>query len=188
MAGMLVMAIAWLFWRRRSVALVVADSPEQRTVLWLALPLCLLSSMGMADVAETKAPVTDVKLTIAKESVEGEHHTIPLLAAATGINESSYTFKRRVYVGVGAGISDLSPDLSLAPSMTLVEDGGAAAQFTLGLDVSRHFSVELHASTLSSAEFSPNGRIDYEHAGVSALLYLGRSESKKTRQGFMGFV
>jgi len=118
----------------------------------------------------------------------GEVVVVPELAAASETDKFTYAFKRRFYAGIGVGLSKLSPDLSMAPSLSLVEDGGESSQLTLGLDVSRHFSVELHATTLNEIEFSSGGLIDYENAGASALLYLGRSESKKTRQGLLGFI
>jgi outer membrane protein OmpA-like peptidoglycan-associated protein len=179
--GMVLIAISWLALRkRRQIVLVVctaaAKAPSQAKTLSFIVPMLLLTGVGTAAVSVTE---TKTKTNVSTENAE------PTILAA---NEGEIAFKRRVYIGAGAGISELSPDLSQAPSVMLLEDGGASGQLTLGLDISRHFSVELHATELSSVELQPGGEVNYGHAGASALLYIGRSQSKKVRQGLMGFL
>jgi outer membrane protein OmpA-like peptidoglycan-associated protein len=60
-------------------------------------------------------------------------------------------------------------------------------QLSLGVDVNRRFSVEVHSADLGSAGLAPEGSINYHDHGASALVYFGRSDNVEKREGLMGF-
>lgn len=94
---------------------------------------------------------------------------------------------RHIYAGTGIGASNMEPDTSEVPLYDVndrVEPGG---QITLGMDLSRQLSVELHSADLGSAGLSPNGRINYHIHGASALIYAGKNRHNFKRRGLTGY-
>ena len=110
-----------------------------------------------------------------------------LLISACGAFSSSGggESNRRVYIGAGAGISNLDPDDSNAPNDSVSDTDSAGGQVTLGLDLSNRFSVELHAADLGEAEIAPAGDIGYETVGLSGIAYLLNDRTDRfRREGF----
>ncbi len=96
--------------------------------------------------------------------------------------------ERHLYAGIGFGPSRMNPDTSQAPAFDVDETVDAGGQLTLGMDLSRQWSLELHTANLGSAGLSPQGRINYSIHGASALFYLGKNRHNYRRHGFSGFT
>jgi len=100
--------------------------------------------------------------------------------------------ERSVYASTGLGASRLNPDKSGIPSWSVSDKVNAAGQITVGADINRHFSLELHSADLGSAGVekfagSQRGRINYHMHGGSALWYAGKNRHKNKRAGITGF-
>ena len=91
------------------------------------------------------------------------------------------------YVGVGLGRSLLKPDTSNAAGVIVTDDEETGFQLTLGVDINKWVSVEVHGADLGRATFSNNGTIDYRQYGISALLYAGKNRSRANRRGWTAF-
>ena len=98
-----------------------------------------------------------------------------------------YAIKNHVYGGIGLGNSWMEPDTSEVPGTDVNDRVEAAGQITLGVDVTRHLSLEAHSADLGSAGLSPNGRVNYHTYGGSALLYAGKNRGNFKRQGLSGY-
>lgn len=90
---------------------------------------------------------------------------------------------RGIYAAAGIGPSRLEPDASEVPSYTVNDRVEPAGQVTLGVDVTKHLSIEAHSADLGSAGFDPGGRINYHINGISALIYGGGNRDRYRRQG-----
>lgn len=105
------------------------------------------------------------------------------------IIEASYNpgnrFSKRVYGSVGMGASRLEPDTSANSTFDVNDRVEAAGQITLGADLTKTFSVEVHSADLGSAGLSPSGRINYHLNGGSALVYAGAD--RRSRSGLSGY-
>lgn len=97
------------------------------------------------------------------------------------------SFQKRYYLGLGFGRSWLEPDTSDVEGVDPEERVDLGGQITLGTDVLRWLSVELHAAALGEAELSNGDSIGYNEVGVSALFYAGGARNRFNRQGFTGF-
>lgn len=95
--------------------------------------------------------------------------------------------ERTIYGGIGLGISQLEPDTSEVPGWDVDDPNNFGKQITLGADLSRQLSVELHRSELGSAGLTPLGRISYDITAASALLYAGKNRHKYRRRGLTGY-
>ncbi len=95
--------------------------------------------------------------------------------------------QRGVYAGIGLGVSELNPDTSEVPNWNVDNSTNGGSQFTLGADLSRQLSIELHHSSLGTADLSPQGHIGYEINAASALFYAGKNRHNFLRQGFSGY-
>lgn len=108
-------------------------------------------------------------------------------ARATTVSSQEDRLRRHVYAGTGLGPSWMEPDASEVPSYTVndrVETGG---QITLGVDINKYLSAEVHSADLGSAGFDPGGRINYHIHGASALVYAGGNRESFKRQGLTGY-
>ena len=92
-----------------------------------------------------------------------------------------------LYAAAGLGVSSLNPDTDNAPGVEVNDSTAGAGQITLGLDVNKHLSVELHSADLGSAGLSPTGRVNYHLSGASALYYAGKNRGNSGRSGFSTF-
>jgi len=101
-------------------------------------------------------------------------------------------FQRNVYVSTGIGASRLIPEKSGISTWSVSDKVNAGGQITIGADINRHFSVELHSADLGSAGVekfggSQRGRINYHMHGGSALWYIGENRGEHKRRGFTGY-
>lgn len=112
------------------------------------------------------------------------------------IGDGNEDFQKNVYANVGIGTSRLTPDVSNFPALDVNDRVEPAGQITVGADLTKTFSVEVHSADLGSAGFSPSsgadgsssaGRYNYHMAGASALVYAGKNRGNDGRQGLTGF-
>lgn len=94
---------------------------------------------------------------------------------------------RTVYAATGLGLSRLEPDTSEVDGSDVNDRVNAGGQITLGADLTKHLSLELHSADLGSAGISPTGRINYHMHGASALIYAGKNRHNFKRRGFSGY-
>ncbi len=92
-----------------------------------------------------------------------------------------------VYVAAGVGTSRLKPDTSEVTTFAVNDRNNGGQQITLGVDVSRQLSLELHSADLGAAGLSPEGGINYNMHGASALIYAGKNRHNYKRAGFTGY-
>lgn len=107
--------------------------------------------------------------------------------------QGSRSFRRSVYASTGMGASRLNPDNSQIPTWNVSDKVNAGGQITLGADVNRHVSLELHSADLGSAGVEKfggtlRGRVNYHMHGGSVLWYLGKNRHRNKRQGITGFA
>lgn len=108
------------------------------------------------------------------------------VASAIEFTHSNGDFSRHAYVATGLGFSHLNPDTSEVDE-DVNDRVNAAGQITIGADVHRWFSLELHSADLGSAGLSPTGRINYHVHGGSALFYMGKNRDTHARNGLSAF-
>ena len=102
--------------------------------------------------------------------------------------ERDRDFEGRVYAGAGALASQLDPDTDGAPGLEVDEDVSAGGTVLLGYDVSNRFAIEGSYSSLGKATLSPDGEIDYQAYGLSALVYgFDGREERARREGLAAF-
>jgi OOP family OmpA-OmpF porin len=100
-----------------------------------------------------------------------------LMAAAASAEDSPSDryFNKRVYVGASAGVSYLQPDTN-STGYKVSDSIDAAVSLHLGIDFSKHWTVETYVTDLGEAEIELNGQhageISYQHLGISALGYF----------------
>lgn len=86
-------------------------------------------------------------------------------------------FNKRVYIGGSLGASKLDPDTS-ATEYKVGDDIDVSKSLHLGVDFSKHWTVEAYVVDLGSAEIlckancDKAGEISYDHVGVSAIGYF----------------
>ena len=94
----------------------------------------------------------------------------------------------RVYVGAGALISEVDPDTDNVPGVSVADSSSAGGSLAIGYDFSPRFSIEGHIADLGEADLSPEGSIDYQVGGISAIVYgLASEERRARREGFSVF-
>lgn len=82
------------------------------------------------------------------------------------------SFSKRVYIGIGAGQSDLKPDTSDVPQISVTESNDTASTATLGFDFGRRLSAELQYADLGTAGLTGGDGIEYSEVTLSGLYYL----------------
>ncbi len=82
------------------------------------------------------------------------------------------SFSKRLYIGIGAGQSNVEPNTELVDGLGLADDTDTAAQFTLGFDFSRRLTAELHYADLGTAVLTDGDGIEYRVGALSGLFYL----------------
>jgi len=107
----------------------------------------------------------------------------------SGVASSQYDDRltKTVYAATGLGLSRLEPDTSEVSGSDVNDRVNAGGQMTLGADLTKHLSLELHSADLGSAGISPTGRINYHLHGASALIYAGKNRHNFKRRGFSGY-
>ena len=111
---------------------------------------------------------------------------------ARALDKSDYIktsdFTRTIYATAGLGVTRINPDTSASPTFTPDEviDGGG--QVSLGVDLHRHLSLELHSADLGSAGLAPSGRVNFHLNGISALVYAGKNLNQFRRRGWNGYA
>lgn len=95
--------------------------------------------------------------------------------------------QRHAYAGIGVGSSWLNPDTSEVVGVSVNERVNSGGQITVGMDMSRQLSLELHSADLGSAGMSPSGRINYHLHGISALVHAGKQRHMFKRHGLKGY-
>ena len=92
------------------------------------------------------------------------------------------------YVGVGGGISNLSPDTA-SSSFALEEEQSQAASVYLGLDINDWLSAEAAYTDLGEAGLTGDQYIGYTAASVGGIAYVYRNRGIDARQaGLSGYV
>jgi len=93
---------------------------------------------------------------------------------------SSVPFTRRIYLGIGAGISRLKPRSS-ADALSVAETRDTGLHVTLGYDLSRWLSTEVYFADLGEADIdflsADVGSVGYQTYGISGIGYLFNSQS-----------
>lgn len=127
----------------------------------------------------------------------GNHVNKTLIAASVGsllVVSGCASFERdrdfdgRLYVGAGGLISQLEPDTDAVDGVDVDESQSAGGSVLLGYDVSNRFSVEGNYAVLGEATLEPEGEVEYNVAGLSALVYaLGDAGNRARREGFSVF-
>jgi len=96
-------------------------------------------------------------------------------------------FHKRIYLGIGAGVSYLDPDESAIP-FKLEDQNDAAFGAYIGYDLGSRVSVELGFNDLGQAELQQDNSVDYQQLSVSALFYgLNRKSARERRSGLSAF-
>lgn len=94
---------------------------------------------------------------------------------------------RTLYLGLGVGRSYLEPYTDAIPGLNVEQGEQTGVQLTVGMDVNRWFSLEVHGADLGRAELSNNTSIGYREYGLSALVYLGSNRERFNRRGWTVF-
>jgi len=103
------------------------------------------------------------------------------------------SFRRSVYAATGVGASRLTPDKSGISSWSVSDKVNTGGQITIGADINRHLSLELHSADLGSAGVEQfggplRGRINYHMHGGSVLWYAGKNRHNNKRRGLTGYA
>ncbi len=151
--------------------LFVRNARLKKAALLSLLPIFSLSCTS--NTGSDYSP--DVKSSVSNSNGEWEY-IVP-----TGL-------RRNFYGSAGVGGSTLNPDLSELADQEVEHSVNPSGQLSLGFDLSKHASFELHAASLDEAEISPTGSIGYSQIGGSALLYIGNARNKYRRQGLSAFA
>jgi OOP family OmpA-OmpF porin len=92
------------------------------------------------------------------------------------------------YVGLGGGMSKLSPDTT-GSTFTLEEDAGQAAFAYVGLDINDWLSAEAAFTDLGAAGLSGGQEIAYTSASIGGIAYVYKNRGMDARQsGMAGYV
>ena len=109
--------------------------------------------------------------------------------AAYDVNDlRSNSITRKVYGGIGIGMSSLNPDTSEVSGVDTETSSSFGGQLTLGVDINKWFSIEGHAASLGEAGLAPSGSISYQTFGISALAYAGKGRHLYNRSGPTAFA
>jgi len=107
---------------------------------------------------------------------------------STQVFQADQGFDKRVYVGGGILVSQVEPDTSEVPSLSVDTSASSGAGLLLGYDLNNRFSVEGHLADLGEATLAPSGTVGYQVAGLSGLFYfLNDHEARMQRRGFSAF-
>lgn len=163
-------------------------------MLLITLPAAFLaacSSVGGGALAPDIHESHDTSQVVAKKVAPVDHENDEAealrVARSPEYIDEERSFERHVYIGTGLGLSRLEPDTSEVPGADVddrIEGGG---QLTVGFDIRKWLSLELHSADLGSAGISTGGRINYHLHGASALFYFGGPREHHMRSGLSGY-
>lgn len=95
-------------------------------------------------------------------------------------DEHDAPFKRRAYVGVGAGVTQLEPKTNHS-SLSVSENTDSGFHIAAGFDFTTRLSAEIYYADLGAANIAflnqDVGQVDYKVFGLSAIGYLFNSRS-----------
>jgi len=92
------------------------------------------------------------------------------------------------YVGLGGGLSRLSPDTE-GSAFTLYDDQAETTYAYVGLDINDWLSAEAAFTDLGEAELSGGQSIEYTSASIGGIAYVYRNRGKDERQsGLSGYL
>ena len=80
--------------------------------------------------------------------------TIGLCGSALGqerFDTFDAKFQKRLYLGIGGGVSQLDPDTSDVEGIDVIDENDTAVNATIGLDLTRRLSFELQYTDLGTA-------------------------------------
>lgn len=166
-------ALAGVFIRRRKVLPCVLKHSRLSTFVLLGAGC---SALALVPIDTLQAAEGDAS----ESNLEQE-----MLTAEPVSNDEA--FQRRIYVGFGLGRSWVEPDTSEVDGVGPNDRVHLGGQITVGADLKKWLSMELHAATLGDAGLSNGDSISYDQVGVSALLYVGGARNRFNRRGFTGF-
>jgi OOP family OmpA-OmpF porin len=91
------------------------------------------------------------------------------------------------YVSSGVGVSRMNPDTGNVDGVSVDDPIDTGVQLSIGSDLSRHLSLEVHTSDLGSSELSTGGEVGYRVHGASALWYAGDRAKRNGTIGLNGY-
>jgi len=95
--------------------------------------------------------------------------------------------QKNLYGGVGFGTGWKNPNTG-GSAFDVNDRYGNGAQLSMGIDLNRYVSLEMHATRLGAAGLSPDGEIRYNTFGGSTLLYMGKNRSNFKRRGLSAYA
>ena len=101
--------------------------------------------------------------------------TIGLCGSALGqerFDTFDAKFQKRLYLGIGGGVSQLDPDTSDVEGIDVIDENDTAVNATIGLDLTRRLSFELQYTDLGTADLTGGAEVEYTEVSLSGLLYL----------------
>lgn len=111
-----------------------------------------------------------------------------LLATGCATTDETAAVDGRLYAGAGGLISRLEPDTDAVDGVEVDDSSSGGANLLLGYDIDDRFSIEGNVARLGEANLSPEGQIEYDVGGISALGYVFSSqEDRARREGLSGF-
>ncbi|OED42388.1 hypothetical protein AB833_07020 [Chromatiales bacterium (ex Bugula neritina AB1)] len=83
-------------------------------------------------------------------------------------------YKNKFYLGIGGGVSRLSPDIEQGVNLTVDDKNSSGGKVFVGWDFHPHLGVELGYADLGEADIGPNsiGSLEYTVADLSALYHF----------------
>ncbi len=103
-------------------------------------------------------------------------------------DDSSDDFQKRIYLGLGVGMSNLEPDAS-GVGGSVKDNSDLGYNFTLGMDFANRWSAELQGAQLGTAVLRPQGELDYQVFSISGLYYgLNEKHKRDRREDWSGYL
>lgn len=96
--------------------------------------------------------------------------------------------KGQVYLGAGAGISTLKPEIVDIPDLSVIDKDDTGFKLFLGYDITNRLSIEGVASKMGAAGFSNGGSIDYNTYGASLVATLPQNKPGLALLGKLGLA
>lgn len=111
-------------------------------------------------------------------------------AAATLVliffSAGAHAEKGQVYIGAGAGISMLDPEIVNIPTLSVSDKEDVGFKLLLGYDITNWLSIEGMAAKMGAAGFSNGGEIDYNTYGGSLVATIPHNKPGLSLIGKLG--